>query len=219
MTSASWGGARIGAGRPKRGAIASEAHRARPHLSPRHPLHVIARVVRGAGALHDRLARRAIERALRRSLGRSDFRIVHLAVVAGRPGRAGQIELVVEAADRVALARGMQGFEVAAARHLNRAKARKGAVFADRYRARALLTRAAVRAVIGKAPAPGCPWTRRAWPETALLVLALSPHLPRPSPSPGRARRSRDPTGLPPSAADPPATRRPRKDPVWTRPA
>ncbi len=176
MKSAGWGGARIGAGRPKRGAIASERHRTRPDLSARHPVHVIARVVRGAGALHDQRARRAIERALRRSLGRSDFRIVHLAVIAGR------IELVVEADDRIALARGMQGFQVAAARHLNRARARSGTVFADRYRARQLITRAAVRAVIGGSPAAGCAWIRHAWPETVLLTLELVPPPPTPPP-------------------------------------
>ncbi len=180
MKSESWGGARIGAGRPKRGAIASERHRVRPELSGRHPVHVIARVVRGTGALHDQHARRAIERAVRRSLGRTDFRIVHLAVVAGR------LELVVEAADRVALARGMQGFQVAAARWLNRAWARSGTVFADRYRARSLMTRAAVRAVICKPPAPGCPWIRRAWPESVLLVVELIP--PPPTPPPIRLR-------------------------------
>jgi hypothetical protein len=168
-----WGGRRAGAGRPKRGAIASEPHQRRPLLSPRQPVHVIARVVRGAGALHDRAARRAIERALERSLGRSDFRIVHLAVVAGR------LELVVEAADRQALARGMQGFQVAAARHLNRLRGRRGAVFPDRYRARALITRAAVRALL---IAPNQPWFRSAWPETVLLVTTLLPPPPTPPP-------------------------------------
>ncbi len=160
-----WGGARAGAGRPKRHAIASEPHKRRPSLSPRHPVHVIARVVRGAGALHDRRARRAIERALHRSLARIDFRIVHLAVAAGR------LELVVEAADRVALARGMQGFQVAAARNLNRLRGRSGTVFADRYRARALASRAAVRAIL----ATDRDWTRRAWPETGLLRWVAGP--------------------------------------------
>lgn len=191
MKSASWGGARTGAGRPKRGAIASEAHRARPPLSPRHPVHVIARVVRAAGSLNDQQARRAIERALQRSLGRTDFRIVHLAIVAGR------LELVVEASDRVALARGMQGFQVAAARHLNRAKSRSGTVFADRYRARALITRAAVRAVIGKAPATGCRWVRRAWPETVLLAIELLPLSPTPPQTRPRARLSSGPDPVP----------------------
>ena len=42
---------------------------------------------------------------------------------------------MVEASDRIALARGMQGFQVAAAKHLNRLRGRRGSVFADRYRA------------------------------------------------------------------------------------
>ena len=193
-----WGGKRAGAGRPKRGAIASEPHQRRPLLSPHQPIHVIARVVRGAGALHDRHARRALARALQRSLGRSDFRIVHLAVVAGR------LELVVEASDRHALARGMQGFQVAAARQLNRLRGRRGAVFPDRYRANVLVTRAAVRALLapdrpsfprlGNRPAGSRASARTptrgtflgairyAWPETVLLVTALLPPPPTPPP-------------------------------------
>jgi hypothetical protein len=167
-----WGGKRVGAGRPKRGAIASEPHKRRPALSARVPVHVTARVVRGAGALHDRHARRAIARAVQRSLGRADFRIVGLAIVAGR------LELVVEAADRHALARGMQGFQVAAARHLNRLRDRSGPVFPDRYRARPLLTRDAVRALV-QAPIG---WIRHAWPETAMLVATLLPPPPTPPP-------------------------------------
>jgi hypothetical protein len=125
--------------------------------------------------LNDRHARRAIERAVQRSLARIDFRIVHLAVVAGR------LELVVEATDRLALARGMQGFQVAAARHLNRLRGRRGTVFADRYRARSLATRAAVRALLGAGPT----WIRRAWPATTLLVRIALPE----------ATPIRDPTG------------------------
>jgi len=169
-----WGGARAGAGRPKRSAIASEPHKQRPiHIATR-PVHVIARVVRAAGALHDRLARRAIDRALRRSLGHTAFRIVHLRIAAGR------VELVVEADDRIALARGMQGFQVAVAKHLNRLRGRRGCVFADRYRARPLRTWAAVREVLGVPvrrlampqeieAAPAEHWIRTAWPETTLL--------------------------------------------------
>jgi hypothetical protein len=188
-----WGGARAGAGRPKRGAIASEPHKPRPALVAKQPLHVIARVVRAAGALHGRDARRALERALRRSLGQAAFRIVHLRVTT-------HVELVVEASDRIALARGMQGFQVAAAKHLNRLRGRSGTVFADRYRARPLRTYAAVRAVLGASAANravhldrsrarrGSPaeqhypsfegpslldrWIAAAWPETDLLGRA-----------------------------------------------
>ena len=159
----SWGGARLNAGRRAKRSIASEPHHARPLHSPHHPVHVIARFAHGI-ALRGYRARRAVARALRTSLARADFRIVELGVTA----RA--IELVVEADDRVALARGMQGFEVAAAKHWNRLARRRGAVFADRYRARALATRADVRAAISSLPA------RRhvAHPTTWLLETSYS---------------------------------------------
>ena len=135
-----WGGARAGAGRPARHAIASEPHKTRPALSPRHPVHVTARVL---GAVHG-LRRRRVHAALRRAIGislaRADFRIVRLAI------RSARLELLVEADDKTALARGMQGFQVAAARALNTALGRRGTVFPDRYRATILRTRRAVRA-------------------------------------------------------------------------
>jgi hypothetical protein len=187
----SWGGARAGAGRPKRGAIASEPHKQRPALVARQPQHVIARVVRAAGALHGREARRALARALRRSLGHSDFRIVHLRITS-------HIELVVEATDRIALARGMQGFQVAAAKHLNRLRGRSGTVFADRYRARPLRTFAAVREVVGVSQPPVAAltvssqlaverWFALAWPETALLERGPPSVRSRGQPHVGRA--------------------------------
>ncbi|HEY0255533.1 MAG TPA: hypothetical protein VGC41_28585 [Kofleriaceae bacterium] len=168
-----WGGKRAGAGRPKKHAIASEPHKRRPAVDGRWPLHVVARTTR---VIADRHARRAIESALHRSLARSDFRIVHLSI------RGKRIELVIEAGDREALARGMQGFQVSAARALNRVHAKVGRVFSDRYRARALITRAAVRAVI----VPGEPNFRRAWPETTLLFELELP--PPPTPPPRRLR-------------------------------
>jgi len=125
-------------------------------VSPHHAVHVTARVLPAAWP-HRAAAYRALRRALAVSLSRADFRVVSLAVCARR------VELVVEADDRIALARGMQGFQVAAARHVNRGLGRRGQVFRDRYRARALRTRHEVRAIITPA------WTRTAWPEAALL--------------------------------------------------
>jgi putative transposase len=58
-----------------------------------------------------------------------DFRIVHVSI------QRDHIHLIVEAADRVRLARGMQGFSISCARQLNRRLGRRGAVFADRYHA------------------------------------------------------------------------------------
>ncbi|HEY4059791.1 MAG TPA: hypothetical protein VGM39_24420 [Kofleriaceae bacterium] len=83
----------------------------------------------------------AIRRGVQRTLGRTDFRIIELVV------REGRVHLVVEAHGRHALARGMQGFAVAAARALNRERGRSGRAFCDRYRPTALRTRAQVRAV------------------------------------------------------------------------
>jgi hypothetical protein len=138
----SWGGSRIGAGRRARHAIASEPHKTRPTVSPRHPVHVIARVVPAVRNLRGHEAYRALAHALERSLRRGDFRIVQLAI------RGKRLELVVEATDRIALARGMQGFQVSAARALNRELGRHGGVFADRYRPRAVATRPALRALL-----------------------------------------------------------------------
>ncbi|HEX5062384.1 MAG TPA: hypothetical protein VFV99_23595 [Kofleriaceae bacterium] len=169
-----WGGARRGAGRPARGPIASEPHKRRPQLSPRHPVHVTARFAhtdRACSAETTQLARGATYRVLRRaldlSLARTDFRIVHLAVVASR------LELIVEADDKHALARGMQGFQVSAAKWLNRAARRRGTVFPDRYRMRILATRVDVRDAIGRLPdAPSA--RTAAWPETWLLSAELA---------------------------------------------
>jgi len=63
---------------------------------------------------------------------RAGFRILDVGVTGRRGDHA--LQLVVEADDRIALARGMQGFQVAAARALNALTARRGTVFADRYK-------------------------------------------------------------------------------------
>ena len=162
-----WGGARAGAGRPARERDRERAAQDPPELAPRHPVHVTARVLPGLGSLRRRRAYAALRRAVVRSLARADFRIVRLAL------RASRVELLVEADDKRALARGMQGFQVAAARALNAAHARSGTVFPDRYRPEILRTRRAVRAAIAalpprhpepalpSAPAPAVTWLLR----------------------------------------------------------
>ncbi len=141
-----WGGARVGAGRPPRGPRSSEPHKQRPVLLPGHRVHVTVEVVREVGSLRSPLARGAIDRAVATSRLRDDFSILHLAAVARR------LELIVEASDRTALARGMQGFQIAAARYLNASVGRSGTVFPDRYRARYLRSPASVRAAIAALP-------------------------------------------------------------------
>ena len=177
MTAGTWGGARRGAGRPARGPIASEPHKTRPELAARHPVHVIARVDRRLGSLRARRTYAALRRAVHLSLARSDFRIVRLAL------RRSRVELVVEADDKRALARGMQGFQVAAARALNAARRRRGAVFPDRYRPTILRSRRAVRAALGALPAPVAEAALPSAPAPALtwlLRIELGRVRPRP---------------------------------------
>lgn len=131
-TPSSWGGARTGAGRPPRGVRSSEPHKTRAHLSVGEPVIVVARVVRAVGDLRRADRTRALERAIANTHARADFRIVDVGVTGRRDDHA--LELTIEADDRIALARGMQGFQVAAARALNALAARRGTVFADRYR-------------------------------------------------------------------------------------
>jgi len=117
---------RPGGGRKPKGPRASEKHKARPRHEARHPVHVVVRVIGGV-----RLRRRAGWRAVRHAMGvtlrRHDFRICHASI------QATHLHLIVEADDRVALARGMQGFEIACARRFNASIRRRGRLFTDRY--------------------------------------------------------------------------------------
>ena len=103
------------------------------------------RVEKAVGQLRRRRAYQAIRRALRTSLGRTDFAVVHVSI------QREHVHFIVEAHDEVALSKGMQGLQIAAARYLNgavtaeRGSARRGRVFADRYHARILETPREVR--------------------------------------------------------------------------
>jgi REP element-mobilizing transposase RayT len=123
-----------GAGRPKQGKYASERHKTRPALTGRDPVLVTARIRRGSASLRRRKIYEAIRRALRKTIARSDFRAVHLSI------QSNHLHLLVEADAKMALARGMQGLLISAARHINRAWKRSGTVFPDRYHERVLRT-------------------------------------------------------------------------------
>ncbi|HEY0191889.1 MAG TPA: transposase, partial [Kofleriaceae bacterium] len=114
-------------------------HKVRPALSRHHPVHVVLRVVREVGSLRRRLAYQAIREATLVVAERGDFRIVHLSL------QRTHIHLLVEAGNRRALWRGMQSFQISAAKHLNRmiskgrpGPRRRGGVFPDRYHAEAI---------------------------------------------------------------------------------
>src|SRR6185503_9351651 len=111
----------------------SQPHKRRPPLARGESVRIVARVVRAVGDLDRSAARTAIARAVALSRRRADFTI---AAVATHPQP--RLELVVEAVDRIALARGMQGFQVSLARGLNAAAKRRGTVFVDRYATRVM---------------------------------------------------------------------------------
>jgi REP-associated tyrosine transposase len=130
------GGKRRGAGRPPKALRAGEAHKKRPFLHARYPVHVALRTVAAVGNLRRRCVYQAIREATLTTARREDFRIVQLSL------QRTHVHLIVEADSKQALAAGMQGFQISAAKHLNAAISkgqpgprRRGTVFPDRYHA------------------------------------------------------------------------------------
>jgi REP element-mobilizing transposase RayT len=127
-------------GRPKKGERASERHKKRPSFAKYHPQHVVIRATKDIGTLRRREMYKALRQAVVTTFMRTNFRIVHLSI------QGTHVHLLIEADDKDALARGMQAFQISAAKHLNRAmaahggKRRRGRVFVDRYHARTIRT-------------------------------------------------------------------------------
>lgn len=123
---------RRGVGRPKSGARASERHEVRPPVKSSLPEHVVCRVVDDVRTLRTRHIYQAVRKALVTSFRHDGFHIVHVSI------QDSHLHLLIEAAERMVLARGMQGFQIAAAKYINaavsrRGQRRKGRVFRDRY--------------------------------------------------------------------------------------
>ena len=137
-----WGGSRRGAGRKPKGRVALVSHQKRPEHAARFPVHAVVKTDPRVPRLRRREIFDAVERALRAGANRFGFRVVHFSV------QGNHVHLIVEAVDRVALSRGMQGLLVRIARAVNRASARRGKVFADHYFARELKTPAEVRRAV-----------------------------------------------------------------------
>src|SRR5207344_613291 len=97
------GGKRRGAGRPPKGTRAGSPHQERPFLHARYPVHVVLRVVGAVGNLRRRCVYQAIREATLTTALREDFRIIHASI------QRTHVHLLVEANDRGALSRGMQG--------------------------------------------------------------------------------------------------------------
>src|SRR5262249_41437073 len=143
------GGLRAGAGRKPTGQFGRDAegrplrgvvHRTRAGIDARHPLHVTLRTVYGPRNLRHPAVAAEIGKVLkRRALRDLPCRLVHFSI------QRDHLHLLVEATDRVALARGVQGIASGIARVVNRATGCDGRVWRDRYHARPLRTPTEVR--------------------------------------------------------------------------
>jgi putative transposase len=136
-----WGGRREGAGRRRRSS-SGVSHQSRPAHARRFPLHVTWRIRREVGNLRTDKRFLRIQRAFRYGGDRFGLRLIEFSV------QSNHVHLIVEAEDRRALSRGLQGLAIRVARGVNRASNRRGRVLADRYHARALRTPTEVRRAV-----------------------------------------------------------------------
>jgi putative transposase len=134
------GGTRKGAGRPPTAGRRRTPHRRRAAFRASQPVHVSIKFLDTVVKTVDGFRKMDLYKALRRALvttgRREDMRIVHVSI------QDSHLHLIVEADGKTALARGIQGFKISAAKWINRAiwerggrkgPLRKGAVFAERY--------------------------------------------------------------------------------------
>jgi len=127
------GGKRRGAGRKPKGTRARTTHQRRKELNTQHPLHIVLRVRPEIGNLRRPALYQAIRDSSIVAAIRGRIRIIHISV------QATHIHMLVEAENKLALARGMQGFQISAARNIHTALGadklhrRRGPVFADRF--------------------------------------------------------------------------------------
>ena len=120
-------------GRPPTNGRAGSPHKKRPALDPRNPLHIVLRAIARVGSLRRRDIYKAVRWATITAAKHEGFRIVHLSL------QRTHVHLLVEADNKVVLARGMQAFQISAAKLINAAISkdkevrRRGSVFPDRY--------------------------------------------------------------------------------------
>jgi REP element-mobilizing transposase RayT len=114
-------------------------HRTRPSFHASCPVHVTLRLAESCPSLRKRATYRVLVAAMGGGCERFGMRLVHWSALGNH------MHLLVEAVDRRALSRGIQGLAVRMARALNRWWGRSGSVFADRFHARALRSPREVR--------------------------------------------------------------------------
>ena len=117
-------------------------HRTRASFNARCPVHVTLRLAAGLPSLRKRATYAVLIEALGGGCERFGMQLVHWSVLSNH------LHLMIEASDRRALSRGMQGLAVRLAKALNRWWQRSGRVFADRYHSRALRSPSEVRTAL-----------------------------------------------------------------------
>lgn len=132
------GGVRRGAGR-KKCKDSGVSHCTRAKFAKSFPVHVTVRLREGFRSLRRVEEYAVLKRCFEAGRDKGGFRLVHYSV------QATHLHLLVEAQDRVALSRGLQGLLVRIAKGLNRLWKRGGTVFADRYHDHVLRTPREVR--------------------------------------------------------------------------
>ena len=105
-------------------------------------MHANVKVCAGLTSLRRASTRRVVIDAIRAGAERFGFRVVHYSI------QTNHLHFLLEAKDRRALSRGMQGLGIRVAKGLNRLWNRGGRVFADRYHDRILRTPKQVRCVL-----------------------------------------------------------------------
>jgi REP element-mobilizing transposase RayT len=109
-------------------------------------VHVTLRIRRGIRSLRRFELRNAIFQSFRAAAKRGPrtgtFRVCHFSI------QPDHLHLIVEAGSKRSLGRGLQGLASSIARRVNRRLTRRGALFADRYNARALTSPLEVRRAI-----------------------------------------------------------------------
>lgn len=138
----SHGGHRAGAGRKPASARPPVHHVKRPTVPGRYPSHVTIRVRRGIPSLRCRPFLREFRASLREACERGEFRVCHYSI------QRDHLHMLVEAAGKEALARGMKSVAARLARAVNRVFARRGPVLFGRYHFRVLRSPREVRSAL-----------------------------------------------------------------------
>jgi REP element-mobilizing transposase RayT len=121
------GGKRRGAGRKPTLPEPQRRHTTRDEITRSTPLHITLRLRAGLPSLRKREAFCILCDAFAEARERFGVRIIHYGTLGNH------IHLIVEAPDRDAVARAMNGLQVRLTKRLNRLWERSGAIFSDRY--------------------------------------------------------------------------------------